>query len=142
MPATRSPRYRPLYVLCITVTCVIGTLTAIYGGSAVLAWIQDLGMARATAEVLEVEETGSRYATVRFEFTTSDGRTVRSSAMRRFFDPRAKVGSRVDVLYEPERPASSVRYDQKPAETLPWCGAAAVVTALLGVAAYRTRPGT
>ncbi|GAA1537009.1 hypothetical protein GCM10009678_19330 [Actinomadura kijaniata] len=142
MPATRSPRYRPVYVLCIVVACVTGMFAVIWGGGAVSGWVRDLGMARATARVLEVEEGNARSASVVFEFTTGDGRKVRASKKKRYFESGARVGTEAGVVYDPERPASSVRYDQKPAELLPWCALAAVVAVLSGMAAYRTRPDT
>ncbi|WP_436629934.1 DUF3592 domain-containing protein [Actinomadura kijaniata] len=112
----------------------------IWGGGAVFGWIQDQGMARATAQVVEVEEGKDRNASVVFEFTTGDGRKVRASEKKRYFEPGAKVGTRTGVLYDPERPERSVRYDQRPAELLPWCALGAVVTVLSGMAAHRTRP--
>ncbi|MEW2359641.1 DUF3592 domain-containing protein [Spirillospora sp. NPDC029432] len=140
MPSARSPRYRPVYVLCLMVAVCAGLYLVTFGGGAIAAWVPDQGKTRAAARVLDVE--GDRTSgTVDFEFTTGEGRTVRASARRRLFKPGAETGSTVDVLYDPRNPAASARYDQKPARVLPWCALALAVAVLSGAAAYRTRPG-
>ncbi|MFB4313806.1 DUF3592 domain-containing protein [Actinomadura sp. 21ATH] len=140
MPPERSTRQRPAYVLCVAAAVCAGLYLVTFGGGAVAAWVPDLGKTRAAARVLEVD--GDRTAgSVVFEFATGEGRTVRASAKRRLFEPGAEAGDTVDVLYDPQDPAASARYDQKPARVLPWCALALAVAVLSGAGAYRTRPG-
>ncbi|MEU6038749.1 DUF3592 domain-containing protein [Actinomadura sp. NPDC047616] len=139
MSKTPSRRYRPVYIICLVIACFGGLLTVTWGGGAVAASVEQMGKARATARVLEVEgNRSSGHITV--EFTTRDGRRVETDDKRRGWPADAGPGDEVEVVYDPNDAAGSVQRFQDVRKALVVVPCFAIVAVLSGVAAYRTRP--
>ncbi|TDD83920.1 DUF3592 domain-containing protein [Actinomadura darangshiensis] len=138
MPA--ASRHRIVHITCIAFACVMALLAVTWGGGAVAAWAGQTGKPRATARVLATDGNRSSGHLV-VEFTTRDGRTVSAEDRRSGWPRDARRGGTVEIVYSADDPAGDVAPFQDVGASLPWTAAFAVVAALSGLAAFRTRAG-